>query len=359
MDIHSLIPNSEQLPAPAWLLITLEQLFFLLHIIVVNALLGAALILLFRKIKSSNADLSVGLHEPVAAQLPLMFALGINFAIPPLLFMQVVFGHFFYTSSVLMAVYWIIIIPLLVLGYYGAYVNRINMLSAPVISKLVLSAVVLIILYIGFMLVSNNSLMEQPGKWEGYFSYSSGTLIGASMGTMLPRYFHFIMASIAIGGLFYATMARFNKKEIEGRDEKVKSGLQIFAIGTSLQVIIGFWYLISVPSQFLPYFLGKNFMITIFMVLGICGGITAIISGFLNKYVLSVASVLFTLVCMVLNRLNLRFLYLKDNFSIHDMQIKPQYGVFALFVLILLIGVASIIYMLRISSTKTERSIES
>lgn len=355
MDTQSLVPTGDLLPAPAWLLISLEQLLFLLHLIVINAILGSAFILLFRKIKPTGTTSNSGVHLPVAGNLPVLFALGINFAVPPLLFMQVVFGSLFYTSSVLMAVFWIIIIPLLILGYYGAYVHRLRLEKSPVSSKVILSAAILIVLYIGLMLVSNNSLMEQPGEWNGYFQHSSGKLLGWN-NTILPRFFHFIMASIAIGGLFYATIARFSKIEIENRNEKIKAAMQIFAIGTTLQVLTGFWYFMSVPSTFFPYFMGKSMLITIPFALGICGGMAAIITGFLNKYVPSIAALIFTMVCMVLTRLNLRLLYLNNHFSIHDLQIKPQYGVLALFLLILVLGVASIIYMLRISSTHYKKN---
>jgi hypothetical protein len=356
MDANSLIPYSDLLPAPAWLLILLEQLLFLLHILVVNAILGGFLILLFRKIRSKGTVLSDELHQPVASRLPILFALGINFAIPPLLFLQVVFGHLFYTSSVMMAVYWIFIIPLLILGYYGAYTHHAKLLSSPVFAKIVLSAAVLIVLYIGFILVSNNSLMEQPEKWEAYFSNLTGTLLGTGGNIILPRYLHFIMASIAIGGLFYATLTKFMKKEITGKEEKIKTSLQIFAIATSVQVLTGFWYLISVPSEFLPQFMGQNPIATIFLTLGVIGGVASLIFGFLGNYNLSISAVLVTLVCMIINRLNLRLMYLSDNFQLKELQLNPQYGVFALFVVILLLGVGSIIYMLRISSTQNERS---
>lgn len=354
MDANALIPYSDLIPAPAWLMILLEQLLFLLHIVVINAILGAFLILLFRKIRKPGTILSDELHQPVADKLPILFALGVNFAIPPLLFLQVVFGHLFYASSVMMAVFWILIIPLLVLGYYMAYVHRARMLRSPVFSKVILSAAILIVLYVGFILVSNNALMERPETWQGYFNNRSGTMLGISDGTILPRYLHFIMASIAIGGLFYATVTRFSRKEISGKAEKIRVSLQIFAIATSVQVVTGFWYLLAIPSDFLTQFMGQNLFATIFLATGVTGGIAALIFGFLNNYHLSMAFVGVTLASMIINRLNLRLMYLSDNFRLSELQMKPQYGIFALFVAILLVGLGAIIYMLRISSTNKE-----
>ena len=76
---------------------------------------------------------------PVAKKLPVMIALGINMGVPPLLFLQVVYGNLFYSSSVLMAVYWILIIPLLILAYYGTYIHIFRYGKSPWFSKLSLS----------------------------------------------------------------------------------------------------------------------------------------------------------------------------------------------------------------------------
>jgi hypothetical protein len=348
MDFNSLIPNPEAIPAPTWVFILLEQLLFLLHIIVVNAVLGGALLMLFKRLKAKETTEMASLHQPIAVKLPVLIALGINFGIPPLLFLQVVFGHLFYTSSVLMATYWIMIIPLLILAYYGLYLHKGKLLSSPWFSKFSLALAVLILLYIGFMLVSNNALMEQPEKWTGYFDNRGGSLLGISLATFLPRYLHFVAASIAIGGLFYAVVFKFMKKDVENRDNKINSGLRIFAIGTSVQIIVGFWYLLALPQDFMLQFMGQNLLATIFLMLGIVVGIGALITGFLGKFTATILLTLLTLVAMIITRHNLRIMYLKDNFQMSELQLNPQYGVLILFLAVLLIGVAAIIYMLKV-----------
>jgi hypothetical protein len=348
MDFNSLIPTPEAIPAPTWVFIVLEQLLFLLHIIVVNAVLGGALLLLFKRLTGNETPEMASSHQPVAVKLPVLIALGINFGIPPLLFLQVVFGHLFYTSSVLMATYWILIIPLLILAYYGLYIHKGKLLSSPWFSRLSLALATLILLYIGFMLVSNNSLMEQPEKWTGYFENRGGDLLGITWSVFLPRYFHFIAASVAIGGLFYAVIYRFMKKEVENRDAKIKSGLKIFAIATAVQVIVGFWYLLAIPQDYMLQFMGKDIVATIFLMVGILAGIGALVAGFLGKFTVTIALTFTTLIAMIINRYNLRMMYLADNFQLDQLQLTPQYGVLVLFVAVLLVGVAAIVYMLKV-----------
>ena len=45
----------------------------------------------------------------------------VNLGIPPLLFLQTLFGQFLYSSSILMAVFWLSVVPVLIVAYYAAY----------------------------------------------------------------------------------------------------------------------------------------------------------------------------------------------------------------------------------------------
>ena len=56
------------------------------------------------------------------AQMPIIMAMGINFGIVPLLFIQVGFYQIFYPATVLMAWSWLAVIVLLIPAYYGVYV---------------------------------------------------------------------------------------------------------------------------------------------------------------------------------------------------------------------------------------------
>lgn len=130
MNALSLIPIPDIIPAPAWIFLVLDILLFGLHILLINTALGSMLILLFQSLKRNEAFHQTLNRDGIVGKIPTLFALGINFGVAPLLFMQVIYGHLFYTSSVLMATYWILIIPSLISAYYGVYIlakrNRKN-----------------------------------------------------------------------------------------------------------------------------------------------------------------------------------------------------------------------------------------
>src|SRR5271166_3213168 len=108
------------LPAPVWLLKLLHIVTLSLHFVAVEMLLGgmllAVLLSLFR-----NSPRSLVTARALARRLTVVMTYVINLGVPPLLFAQVLYGRALYTSSVLIGLYWILVIPLLMLCYWLLY----------------------------------------------------------------------------------------------------------------------------------------------------------------------------------------------------------------------------------------------
>jgi hypothetical protein len=358
MEIPVLIPSPDSIPAPAWLFLILDLLTFTLHILLINVIIGGSLIILYNRFSTKKDLLENQLHEVAASKIPSTFALGINLGVAPLLFLQVIYGHLFYASSVLMALYWILVIPLLILAYYGAYLHIRKYQSAPLISKIALLLSTLFILYIAFTFVNNMTLMTQPEKWQTYFGNRNGTILNVGDPTFIPRYLHFIVASIAIAGLFMALVWSMRlKKGVKGADAKMKAALKIFGFATIIQVIVGLWFLISIPQKFLLQFMGGNLFATLIFMIGFLSGIGAIATAFANKLRPTLMMVGITIIAMVLTRHNLREMYLGDFFNMSHLTLEPQYGVMALFFVVFVIGLLSVGYMVRLAlQTKEGRA---
>ncbi len=64
------------------------------------------------------------------AQMPVIIAVGINFGIVPLLFVQVGFAKVFYPATILMAWFWLAVIVLLMPAYYGVYLYAYGLAEA-------------------------------------------------------------------------------------------------------------------------------------------------------------------------------------------------------------------------------------
>ncbi len=337
-----LIPYPDPIPAPAGILILLEQLFFLIHIILINLILGLGLILFFKWKREKNFFL---VNKLIAKKIPILFAIGINMAIPALLFLQVTFGHLFYTSSILMGTFWILIIPFLIVAYYSSYVHY-KKFDISWIAKYALLLMIVIILYIALMLVNNLSMMELPEKWNAYFTNRDGTIILWNLSSLYPRYIHFIVASVAVSGIFYSLY--FSKKD----STKSHEGLKIFAYATITQIIVGIWFLISLPKDIMLKFMGGNGIATFILVFGIVATILSLIFAFKSRLKISLLFLILTLIAMVINRYNLRMFQLEDNLNLSQLKLVPQWDVFTIFTFILLLGIGVIIYMLKIAFSR-------
>lgn len=349
MEFTQLIPKMEAIPAPAWLFEILDILLFTVHILLVNIVVGGILIMLYNRFFGKNDNSGTSFHSIAAKPVPTTFALAINMGVAPLLFVQVIYGNYIYTSSILMATFWILVIPLLIIAYYGAYINNMNYDKRRGLAKFSLLVAAIVLLYIAYIYVNNMTLMAQPENWSAYFENSKGTLLNSADSTILPRYLHYIFASVAIGGLFMAIL--WNRKKNRGdenADVHIKKGLMIFSIASALQIAGGFWFLIALPRDIMMTFMGGDMLSTIILMLGIVSGIAMLVFGFLGKLKVTIIHVILTVVLMVISRANLRMAYMQDHFSFDKLELQPQYGVMFLFFAVLVIGLAAVVYMIRI-----------
>src|SRR6201998_1134285 len=108
------------LPAPIWLIKLLHIVTLALHFVAVEMLLGGLLVAVALSLFRNSAHASVAARA-LARRLTVVMTYVINLGVPPLLFAQVLYGRALYTSSVLIGVYWIAIVPALMLTYWLLY----------------------------------------------------------------------------------------------------------------------------------------------------------------------------------------------------------------------------------------------
>ena len=344
MNPYPLIPTPEAIPAPALLFHILGVALFTLHILLINVVLGGSLLLLLSRCTKHDGEPPV--FSALARKLPVGFALGINMGVAPLLFLQVIYGHLFYTSSILMAIFWIIIIPLLIIAYYAAYVHARTTRSGLATTAVTISSVIL--LYIGFIFVNNILMMMQPGTWSAYFSNRNGTLLMLSDPTLIPRYLHFVLASVAIAGLASATVwvVRRNKG-VPGCDPNIRHGLRVFGYTTIAQAAVGLWFLFALKREIMLQFMGGDLPATIVFGIGFLSALGAIATSFSGNYRATMSMGVVTVIAMILTRDQLRSMYLEGIFDTATLQVDPQYGVLTLFLAILVLGLVAVAWMIR------------
>jgi len=359
MDIQAFIPTIDPnpLPAPYWIFKLLLIVTFLLHIIVMNFMLGGGVLALIAKLRSQKDKNYERLFNDISKKLPNLLPSTVTLGVAPLLFIQVLYGQYIYTSSIIVGWPWFFVLILLTIAYYGFYIVSFNCQKGSGYLSWVLLLSVVFAFLIGFIYSNNLTLMVTPGKWATkYFADPHGWNLNWGDSTLYPRFLHFFSASLALGGLLIAFIGlfRWNKDKTYARF-LIQTGGKWFMYVTMVQFVIGIWYLLSQPREKMMLFMGDNTLGTIAILIGIFGGLAAIFlaSDTFRKsdprqglYVVS-ALTLIVLTFMVIMRDILRDAYLANYFKPADFFVKTQWEVFPLFLILFVAGVILWIVMIK------------
>ncbi|MEZ5012051.1 MAG: hypothetical protein R2744_10925 [Bacteroidales bacterium] len=292
-----------------------------------------------------------------AGNLPVLIALTINLGVPPLLFVQVLYGHLFYSSAVTQAVPWILVIPALILAYYGSYIFVKNSGKHPAWSMTGLIASSVLLLYIGFMYVSNSTMTINPAAMQAHLENPGGMNLNLGDRSLWPRYLHFIVAALAVANLGIAVYASFSFRDNPGEKEAViKNGLKNFAWFTLAQFIFGTLFWLTTPREVWMTFMGGNMVATILMVLSLLIIISMIVMAFRGKLWGTVWHALLVIIIMAVMRELMRFAYLDGIFKPSQLEKVNQYSPFILFLVVFVAGLFLLYYMIRLATDKNNKS---
>jgi hypothetical protein len=348
MDPSKLIPVADAIPVH-WGWLNFFLIFtFTLHLLCMNAMLGLGIIALFNSFSQKPDALATS--RQISTKLPYTIAFTVNMGVAPLLFIQVLYGQFIYTSSVLMAAYWISIVLIMLLAYYSAYLYDFKFDAFGSRRSIFIAVSVVLLLIVAFIFSNNMTLMLLPAEWPRYFTKPGGILLNLSEPTLIPRYLHFVTSAVAVGGLFLAIMwkikgRRFNTPCLPN----IKQSMRWFTHATMVQFIIGTWFIMRLPGNISGLFMGRYPYATLLFIIGILGTILSLILGFKNKVWPCTVATIITIAVMVLMRDQLRLAYLKPYFHPSMLETAPQYGPFFLFLISLVIGMLVIGFMLKLA----------
>ncbi len=334
-------PDPNPLPAPFWVFKLLLVVTFALHILAMNFMLGGALLALLARWRQKGSQFGTRIFSDVAKKVPVMMAATISLGIAPLLFVQVLYGQFFYTSSILVAWPWFLVLVLVVCAYYGFYFVSYQGERRPQAVGRVMLFSTTLVLIIGFIYTNNLTLSQVPAHWaQKYFSSTSGWDLNLSEPTLVPRYLHFMTAAVAVGGLYLVLIAWTKwKQDREYARAIFQLGGKAFLYATMAQVVIGFWFLFSLPKTLRMVFMGTDPLATALLCFGLVAALTTIfmMSSALKKdnirlAALGVTSITALIVfSMSVMRELLRMAYLKPYYNPQQFAVQTQWSPFLIF----------------------------
>ncbi|HKZ17321.1 MAG TPA: hypothetical protein VJ161_07645, partial [Geobacteraceae bacterium] len=156
------------------------------------------------------------------------------------------------------------------------------------------------------------------------------------------------VGGLAVGGLFVALFGRLKRTmEADVRAAAENIGMKVFTLLTGVQVVAGFWFLISLPRNVMALFMGGNVLATVFFFAGLSLALSALVAATKRKVYACAWLVVPLIYVMSVMRDFVRAGYLQPHFSPDSLQVVPQYSPMLMFFSVLVAGLVTIVWLLR------------
>jgi cytochrome c len=242
------------LPAPAGVLAVLLVVSFLAHILFVNLMLGGSLLTLISELRGLRRKEMDALAHEISRTITVNKSMAVVLGVAPLLVMNALYTVYFYSANALTGTAWILIVPLVIVAFLLSYAHEYSwslLAERKGLHLLLCFSSFAIFAFIPLVFLANINLMLYPDRWPGVSGFLSALLLP----NVLPRYFHFLTASVAVASLFfvwYFGHSRFPHREaLEplGRDD-LKRYFYSLALGaTALQLFFGPLLYLTLPGH--------------------------------------------------------------------------------------------------------------
>lgn len=357
----NLIPSPDPLglPAPVPILIILLIVTQVLHFVFMNFVLGGSWYLVWLTLgKEPWKDRLAG---RCLNMMPVCLSMAITFGVAPLLFVQVLYGHFFYVSNVLMGWYWLGLLGLVMIAFYSIYVLKAQTesgfrVSSRAVRVLLQALIAVLFTIVAALFTTNATLSQHPEVWEKARLQSALTAAWGEIAMMLPRFLHNFVGALGIAGIWIVWAAA-----VRGEDEEAslgaKSGVGLALGASTVQVMIGFWYLLSLPGDVIKGIMTLHslalpgLIFGLLMATGMLFHLFLLFNDPLNARIRWIATGLAagTLLGMTTASEGLRQILLQKHFTLSEWAVQTQWGAFLLFLVLFLAGVGTVLWISRIA----------
>jgi hypothetical protein len=341
-----IIPQADTIPVSWGWFHFLLLLTFPFHLLAMNAMVGGLGIAIYQHFRGGETGRR--LAHRIAVALPLVIAFVVNFGVAPLLLVQVLYGQFLYTSSILMGAFWILVVPILLIAYYGAYLYDFRFTRLGAAAPWIGMVIFVLLLLIAFLYSSNMLLMSLPERFTEYFNHRGGTFLSFNEVAFWPRFLHMIVGALAIGGLFVVLLGKIGEVKGSPLAERAEGvGMKTFFTITCVNVLVGFWYFLSLPREQMMLFMGENYGATITFVVALFLIAGALWGAWKKRFVITFLHGIALVVVMTFIRSWLRSSYLQDVFTLDQLTVAPQYRPMIIFFISLAGGGVCLAWLIR------------
>jgi hypothetical protein len=345
------------LPAPVWLFKLLHIVTLALHFLTVELLLGG---LLLATVISGWARSGPGRTAAagLARRMPILMTYVINFGVPPLLFAQVLYGRGIYTSSVLIGMWWIAVIPLLMLCYWLLY-RFAARLEAGKTGWWLGGLAWLVAAAIAKIYTANMTLMLRPEAWPGMFeATAAGVLLPTGDPTFFARWVFMLAGGLVAGGLWMIYLSGRSTFTAEEQGTLGSIGGKVAAVAALVWVAAG-WRALALQPSAVPVGLEQPLyaisswawlaVAAIILLLGATAGFSAMRNQLMSW---GAAVVLFLgMATLTVVRDGVRDLtLLSKGYDVWDRVVVTNWGVVGLFLLLFVVGLGAAGWLISVAA---------
>lgn len=279
MDPSASLPVPRDIPLPLpldrFVLEVAVVILFLAHILFVNLLVGGSTLSLVYELIGLRRKKYDALARVWAETITVNKSLAVVLGVAPLLVVNVLYTIPFYTANSLTGAAWIMVIPLVSVAFLLGYLHKYTwdvLAGSKGLHIAIGGMATAIFWFVPLIFLANVNLMLFPERWTDVQGFLSAVLLE----NVLPRYLHFLLASLALTGLFGAAWFGRAGFDLRGRlpgfdRAKVLRRCYELTFGASLmQLLAGTLVYFTLPSQ------GVTFFMTAVVLLGIALAVTAL-----------------------------------------------------------------------------------
>lgn len=183
------------LPAATALYVSLYVLTLAVHVVFMSYVLaGAGYVAVTTALGRARSDAAAGLLRD---WLPFALGAAITAGVAPLLFVQILYRQGFYTANLLLFHRWMVVVPVLVIGFYLLYLGKSQVAErwGRAAGTAVTVAAFVCFAFTAYSWTENHLLALDHGAWAGF--YAEGRMAYRSAG-LAPRMMMWLSGAVPI-----------------------------------------------------------------------------------------------------------------------------------------------------------------
>lgn len=250
------VPRDIPLPLPANgpFLEVLLIVAFITHILFVNLVVGSSLLVFAFEVRGLRRPDFDRLARELAKTITVNKSLAVVLGVAPLLLINVLYTVHFYTANALTGTAWILLVPSIAVAFLLLYAHKYSwdrLALHKAVHLSILGLAVAILLFVPLVFLANVTLMMFPERWPDV----RGFLTTLTLPGVLPRYAHFMCASLILTSLFgagYFSRAAYPVESTFATLSRLELRKIFFSVAFAVslaQFLVGPIVMISLPQK--------------------------------------------------------------------------------------------------------------